>query len=773
MQLVYRLYNSAGIGFYTGDGTQNVFIWGAQLNVGALQPYYPTTVKNLLGFTQEFDNAAWTKSNSFVQTNLLTLSEQFDNAAWSKSNATVTANVTAAPDGATTADKLVETAAAGQHVAFRSLTVAANTIHTARAYFKSAERARINFRLLNGAFNSGALVTFDVGNGTVVSSSLIGSGASLSFGITDVGNGWYRCSVSCVVDASSTAVVWGAYLVNTGTNDSYTGDGTSGLFIWGAQLVQGSTAGDYVRTDGTARAVMYPAPDGSLTADKLVEDTANSTHLLTQTVTLNSPYTLAFSFYAKAAERTKVGVWFRGNTSSNRSQVTFNLTTGTSSELLNTGLFSNTTVSMTAVGSGWYRCSVIATCATGETGVRTAIYLMNDSVTISNSTYTGDGTSGLFIWGAHLSDSASLDPYVYNPGAAPTASAYYGPRFDYDPVTLQPRGLLIEEQRTNLLLQSGWAGATTGTPGAAPTSWSLGFGTGTETTLVSSIYGSVDGAQAIRFNADSGERVFFQQGGINVTSGVQYALSVYLEQVSGSIGDLLLVVSGTTTATQNTLVQNPSTPGRYTVLFTANGTGTVVVRAGVGCSNVVSTTCSATLSRPQLEVGAFATSYIPTTTAAATRAADVAVMTGANFSNWYRQDEGTLFAEAAILSAGYTGGVLFDIGSAGAFGTSVYAGWIGTGWSLNPNIAPLNITSTVSGTVSSKVAAGLAVNNSVISANGVLGNVDTSCNLTSVTTVLSIGKAGWASGNFVNGHIRRIAYFPRRLANAELQAITS
>jgi hypothetical protein len=53
-----------------------------------------------------------------------------------------------------------------------------------------------------------------------------------------------------------------------------------------------------------------------------------------------------------------------------------------------------------------------------------------------------------------LSNSASLDPYVPTPGAAPSSTAYYGPRFDYDPVTLLPRGLLIEEQRTNALTYS-------------------------------------------------------------------------------------------------------------------------------------------------------------------------------------------------------------------------------------------------------------------------------------------------------------------------------
>ncbi len=88
----------------SSNGQQTAF-WGAQLNVGALQSYNSTTPKNLLGFTQEPENAAWTKSNSYVQQNLLTWSQDFDNAVWVKSaGASVTANSTIAPDGTLTAD---------------------------------------------------------------------------------------------------------------------------------------------------------------------------------------------------------------------------------------------------------------------------------------------------------------------------------------------------------------------------------------------------------------------------------------------------------------------------------------------------------------------------------------------------------------------------------------------------------------------------------------------------------------------------------------------
>ena len=79
-------------------------------------------------------------------------------------------------------------------------------------------------------------------------------------------------------------------------------------------------------------------------------------------------------------------------------------------------------------------------------------------------------------------------------------------------------------------------------------------------------------------------------------------------------------------------------------MATSNGT---VTYDGNGTSGIY-------LWGAQLEEGAFPSSYIPTTTAAATRSADVASITGTAFSGWYRQDEGTFYGEATGLSGGAT-----------------------------------------------------------------------------------------------------------------------
>lgn len=181
--------------------------------------------------------------------NLLTYSEQFDNAAWSKSNATVTANAVNAPDGTLTADKLIESAAASRHEITRSAItgIVAGTSVTFSIMARAEERSAIVIFFGTGEMVDNAYAIFDLSSGTVHHSA--GGVAA----ITIEANGFYRVSLKGVA-ALTTATPFVGLLnaLSTSRLNSYTGDGTSGLYVWGAQLETGSTASTYIPTTTAA-----------------------------------------------------------------------------------------------------------------------------------------------------------------------------------------------------------------------------------------------------------------------------------------------------------------------------------------------------------------------------------------------------------------------------------------------------------------------------------------------------------------------------------------
>ncbi len=172
-------------------------------------------------------------------TNLASRSEEFDNASWFKVGINTTGtppwvNVETAPNGTMTADKIIATAASGNHYINRAASTQTGQ-HTFSVFAKAAEYGFIRLQDINaGKYN----VRFDLINGTAT-----GTGAS----IENYGNGWYRCIVT--YDGGGANVANGLMGIPTsGTTFSYTGDGTSGIFVWGAQLETGAIPTSYIPT---------------------------------------------------------------------------------------------------------------------------------------------------------------------------------------------------------------------------------------------------------------------------------------------------------------------------------------------------------------------------------------------------------------------------------------------------------------------------------------------------------------------------------------------
>jgi hypothetical protein len=159
------------------------------------------------------------------------------------------------------------------------------------------------------------------------------------------------------------------------------------------------------------------APDSTLTGDKLVESVSTTIHRVVQQVTTSATATNTGSVYIKAAERTQVNLALIESTGTHFYQAVFDLNTlGISAG--GSGTFTNTATSITSVGSGWFRCSVTAAFGSG-----TAVRLAIDTAASGSAITTGDGTSGLYIWGAQLEAGAFPTSYIPTTTAAATRAA--------------------------------------------------------------------------------------------------------------------------------------------------------------------------------------------------------------------------------------------------------------------------------------------------------------------------------------------------------------
>jgi hypothetical protein len=184
--------------------------------------------------------------------NLLTRSEEFDNAAWVKSNGTVTANQAVAPDGTTTADRLVGDIGLNAGRAAQLFTGATNTQYTLTCYAKTAGGTLVRLNADDSGSNSVAC-NFSTLDGTASSNTATGTWVLNSYDATLVGNGWYRCRITFTTTgaALTRVVVW----------HRDTSDGTNGILLWGAQLETGSTATNYQRVGSTHDCTEAGQPD--------------------------------------------------------------------------------------------------------------------------------------------------------------------------------------------------------------------------------------------------------------------------------------------------------------------------------------------------------------------------------------------------------------------------------------------------------------------------------------------------------------------------------
>ena len=180
-------------------------------------------------------------------TNLLSFTEQFDNAAWTKAGATISTSIRTAPDGNNTADGLIESTSLGGHSVRDSVLCDPSKTYTISAYVKFVSGGRPAIRLRMGddtGFINDARV--DVTDGSI-------SSPNETRGVSDfLPNGWLRVFVTGTTSATATSVSLTLEMLESRESSvTYQGDGTSGIAIWGAQLQTGTQATSYIKTEAS------------------------------------------------------------------------------------------------------------------------------------------------------------------------------------------------------------------------------------------------------------------------------------------------------------------------------------------------------------------------------------------------------------------------------------------------------------------------------------------------------------------------------------------
>lgn len=515
------------------------------------------------------------------------------------------------------------------------------------------------------------------------------------------------------------------------------------------------------------------APDGSNTGARItVPANSSGSFGLAHSTLVLSAGTYTFSVYVKA-DSGVTWVFLRFDQGNDR-VASFNLSTGT----VGTVHADYASAAMTSVGNGWFRCSVTRNSA-GNWSNSFYFYFGPASADATSGWSSSPTNSSFFAWGAQLDQRASPGLFVPATTHMPrlvTAPAGV-PRFAFDPSTGEPLGLLVEEQRTNLLTYSEQfdGAAWTQDSGAVivPDQAVAPNGTLTADLLRGSAtygYHWVLASLFVSAGASYTLSVYAKAAGYNwlrladASGGGQLGLA-YFNLQNGTVGTVSSGVSATITHVGNNwyrCVISGSSPdvafgpsisfsnADNTSIFTDNGVGGIYIWGA------------------QLEAGAFATSYIPTAAAQVTRSADQPAMTGANFSGWYRQDEGTIVIQARRLASNADLAIVAGTGNLNTQ-SSVYFLLIANGNTRFQNGGGVDIVGGAPGADVKTAAVAYKVNDNCFVLNGSVVGTDLSSSQMPADK-LSLGGEFPIAANC--GLIQRLSYYPKRLSNTELRALT-
>jgi hypothetical protein len=410
----------------------------------------PTDGSGDLSFTRA-SNGTRVNSAGLVEVvawNLFEYSEDFTNAYWSKSSSgaaapVITANNTTAPNGTNTAEKVDLPALSGTQFSIISREPSIVGQTNASVYLK-------------GVVGGEVIYLFWTPDGV----NYVRTSCTLT-------TEWQRFDLTATIALNSGFGI-GVDLRDSAQNDQ----SAQSFYIWGAQLNIGSTAKPYFPTTDrlnvprltyqnggggcpslllekqstnlvsysedftnavwpkenlTISANSTTSPDGTQNADSFIENSSNSSHQVYQGATVSAGAYTA-SVFMKKNTRQYGFLQIATDGAANRYTIVVDLDNGSVTATSTAGSPTGTSYKIDSMGNGWYRLTVTATHTSGE--VYSVFGLSNSAnptfTSVATPIYTGNGTSGLYVWGAQVEASS------YATSLIPTTSSFATRVADFD-----------------------------------------------------------------------------------------------------------------------------------------------------------------------------------------------------------------------------------------------------------------------------------------------------------------------------------------------------
>ncbi len=763
----------------------------------------------------------FTNASSFQPHNLLTYSQDFSNSSWFKGNCSVQANASVAPDGTFAASKLIDNSTSAEHMISKIRTTT-NETGVFSVFIKSAEYTRAQIQTSNMVNNA---ISFRVNLSSCTSIFISNPGVdytNIQSSIWSVGSGW--CKVVLKTTKGSFNTMHGVTIapVDSSGNSNFAGTGSSGIYIWGAQYelnpgvsryvattnaaghsfssplspTYGSTSLTFSRSGTVAAATVYGsdgklrraphnlllnseqitsswfcgvtctadqtiAPDGTMSAD-LVSGFASSSgdgfgQVLASVTTAGKPFTGS--------------LWIRAPTADIGKQINLEIKR-------HSGTYVGTQKTLTLTSS-WQRYDVTFTGLSDSAGLRL----------VFNKNSLANPADSFFVWGGQVEENLSPSAYI------PTTSTarFDSPRFDYDPVTLKPNGLVVEGAATNGLTYAEEFDNAAWTKSLM--SYTANVATAPDGTTT-----------ADKFVEDTSTGIHRSTNpSFSATAGTTYTGSIFLKAAERSLVSLQLtsgvawpggsnpvmgvdLATCTISSTTNILNSKAQNVGngwcRFSLTQTISSSSStginIILRSSTGATNYTGDgTSGVFVWGAQFEAGTSATSYIPTSSAAVTRAAE-----SATFANvaWFAGATGSFEAEALTNryltdnSFANQYGAVFGLRDAGTteairfsfygFSSGLPRPWFSI---ISSSATQFNLYATppASG-VFSKFGVAFASGDYFLNVNN--GTPSTTSSGSTVGTVTS-GQIGNDASNTnypLNGSIKSFNYFNTRLPDADL-----